>query len=506
VLYFILTFVAEWVISKRSIASAFTRERSVKSPPVILDDDVEEEMSLVERTPASDYSIKVDKLRKVFLLDGGKAKVAVDKSSFGVKNGDCFALLGVNGAGKTTTFKMLSGEIIPTEGEAIIKGHDISKQLGEARKYIGYCPQFDALLDNLTAKEHLFLYAAIKGIPTEKRADVVEKMLVEMDLKKYENIRAGTYSGGNKRKLSVAMAIIGNPPIVFLDEPSTGMDPEARRFMWEVIRRISQLRKQSSIILTTHMMDEAENLSTRLAIMVDGNFKCMGSTQHIKSKYGGGYELEVKLNPPPKDALIKVITDLGFQPGQLINRGQVTEIFKKLNAEFIGEQINEKGSGSELHIELQRKNVILVDHIVTYFLIENLGNMLFGFLSTHFGQVGVIEHFHSFYRFKILSQVSIGKIFGTLEDNKDKLQIVHYSVKQTTIEQIFNMFAQNQIKVEEYKKIKSPTPVVNNEVKVDMGGSPNVSKDAVDPLLDDDSSLLKNRSVPALNIETNKKR
>lgn len=107
-----------------------------------------------------------------------------------------------------------------------------------------------------------------------------------MNLKKYENICAGTYSGGNKRKLSVAIAMLGNPPIVFLDEPSTGMDPEARRFMWDVINRISTTRKRSSIILTTHSMEEAEALSTRISIMVNGTLKCLGSVQHIKNKFG----------------------------------------------------------------------------------------------------------------------------------------------------------------------------------------------------------------------------
>jgi ATP-binding cassette, subfamily A (ABC1), member 3 len=115
-----------------------------------------------------------------------------------------------------------------------------------------------------------------------------------MDLRKYENIVAGTYSGGNKRKLSVAIALMGNPPIVFLDEPSTGMDPQARRFMWDVISSISALRKHSSVILTTHSMEEAEALATRIAIMVNGEFKCLGTVQHIKNKFGKGYEIELK--------------------------------------------------------------------------------------------------------------------------------------------------------------------------------------------------------------------
>ena len=122
-----------------------------------------------------------------------------------------------------------------------------------------------------------------------------------MDLKKFENIPAGTYSGGNKRKLSVAIAMVGNPPIVFLDEPSTGMDPGARRFMWNVISSIATERKQSSILLTTHSMEEAEALSTKIAIQVEGSLKCIGSVQHLKSKFGKGYEVEIKSNLPEHD-------------------------------------------------------------------------------------------------------------------------------------------------------------------------------------------------------------
>jgi len=122
-------------------------------------------MSDVAASDNKTYSIKVDKLRKVYALGKGKHKVAVDRLSFGVKNGECFALLGVNGAGKTTTFKMLSGDVIQTSGDAYINGFEIPSKLNEARHEIGYCPQFDSLLENLTAKEHLHLYAAIKGIP-----------------------------------------------------------------------------------------------------------------------------------------------------------------------------------------------------------------------------------------------------------------------------------------------------------------------------------------------------
>lgn len=141
------------------------RESQIKYSRAQLDNDVENEMKEIEKSDNNTYAIKVDKLRKVYSLGRNNNKVAVDCLSFGVKNGECFALLGVNGAGKTTTFKILSGDYVQTSGKAYINGFEIPSQMKQARHNIGYCPQFDALLENLTAKEHLFLYATIKGIP-----------------------------------------------------------------------------------------------------------------------------------------------------------------------------------------------------------------------------------------------------------------------------------------------------------------------------------------------------
>lgn len=118
-----------------------------------------------------------------------------------------------------------------------------------------------------------------------------------MNLTEYKKVAAGTLSGGNKRKLNVAIAMIGNPPVIMLDEPSAGMDPHARRFMWKVISRISTQRKNSAVILTTHSMEEAEALSTNMGIMVGGEFKCFGSKQHIKNKFGTGYQLQISILP-----------------------------------------------------------------------------------------------------------------------------------------------------------------------------------------------------------------
>jgi ATP-binding cassette, subfamily A (ABC1), member 3 len=196
----------------------------------------------------------------------------------------------------------------------------VQKEFEEARKLIGYCPQHDAIFPMLTVKETIKFYALVKGIRTHKIKKVVRRAIKDLNLKDHKHKLAGTLSGGNKRKLSVAMALIGNPPIVLLDEPSAGMDPEARRFMWQVVEKISQREKSSAVILTTHSMEEAEALSTKLGIMVRGGiFRCMGSSQHIKNKFGVGYEVEIKVKKAQYAELQEMAHQLGFeaQSGEL---------------------------------------------------------------------------------------------------------------------------------------------------------------------------------------------
>merc|ERR1719166_32504 len=178
-----------------------------------------------------------------------------------------------------------------TYGEAYINGISIDNQTA-IRRFVGYCPQFDALFPLLTAREHLNFCGRIKGLYGDELKSQIDKLLTALSLTKYENRRAGTYSGGNKRKLSVAVAMIGNPPVIFLDEPSTGMDPVSRRHMWEFI---STTMAGRCVILTTHSMEECEALCNRVGIMVNGQLKCVGTAQHLKSRYGKGYQLDITM-------------------------------------------------------------------------------------------------------------------------------------------------------------------------------------------------------------------
>ncbi|KAH9621199.1 hypothetical protein KSS87_008655 [Heliosperma pusillum] len=257
------------------------------------DVDVAAERNRVLSGAADRAILYLRNLRKVYPGREQIPKVAVQSLTFAVHEGECFGFLGTNGAGKTTTLSMISGEQYPSEGTAFIFGKDILSDTRAARRHIGYCPQFDALLENLTVKEHLELYARIKRVPNNIIEEVVMEKIVAFDLLRHANKPSFSLSGGNKRKLSVAIAMIGDPPILILDEPSTGMDPLAKRFMWDVISRLSTRRGRTAVILTTHSMNEAQALCTRMGIMVGGRLRCIGSPQHLKTRFGNHLELEV---------------------------------------------------------------------------------------------------------------------------------------------------------------------------------------------------------------------
>ncbi|CAF1682200.1 unnamed protein product, partial [Adineta ricciae] len=206
---------------------------------------------------------------------------AVDQISIGVKHGECFGLLGVNGAGKTTTFKMITGDETVDSGSIILDGINLKENMRRAQRCMGYCPQFDALIDLLTGEETLYMFARLRGVQEHLIYLIVEALIDLMNLRKHAKKPVYAYSGGNKRKLSAAVALIGDPSIIFLDEPTTGMDPKARRHFWNAIAQCRDHGKP--IVLTSHSMEECEALCTRLAIMVNGKFKCLGSIQHLKS-------------------------------------------------------------------------------------------------------------------------------------------------------------------------------------------------------------------------------
>ena len=235
--------------------------------------------------------------------------VAVDHLTFGVHKEECFGLLGINGAGKTTSFRMLTGDLTITNGNAFIGDAILCQNIKSFQQQVGYCPQFDALLDCLTGREMLYLFARLRGMRERNISKNVKQLIEMVDLQEHADKTTQTYSGGNKRKLSLAIAMIGHPAVIFLDEPTTGVDPAARRKIWSTLVYYQE-KFQSSIILTSHSMEECEALCSRIGIMVNGKFKCLGSTQHLRTKYGQGYTVIIKIKREMTDANPNYIKDI----------------------------------------------------------------------------------------------------------------------------------------------------------------------------------------------------
>ncbi|KAK9805638.1 hypothetical protein WJX72_009637 [[Myrmecia] bisecta] len=251
--------------------------------------DVREERLRVEELGASPegQSIIVQDLRKVYPgQDGNPDKLAVKGLSMAVARGECFGLLGPNGAGKSTSISMLVGLLEPTSGTARIEGCDIRSDMPAIYNMMGVCPQHDLLWEQLTAREHLHFYGRLKNVKGPQLAAAVDASLRSVNLFNggVGDKQVRQYSGGMKRRLSVAISLIGAPLVVYLDEPSTGLDPASRRNLWDVVKNA---KKERGIILTTHSMEEAEVLCDRLGIFVDGQLVCVGNPRELTARYGG---------------------------------------------------------------------------------------------------------------------------------------------------------------------------------------------------------------------------
>ncbi len=208
---------------------------------------------------------------------------AVEDLNLTVRQGELFALLGVNGAGKTTTIKMLSCLTQPSGGEAWLLGHSIVHAPNEVKRLIGVSPQETAVAPNLTVEENLRLICGIYGFGKERQRQKTEEMCARFGLSAVAKKPAGKLSGGWQRRLSLALALIGEPQILFLDEPTLGLDVLARSDLWELIR---ELKGRITVILTTHYMEEAEQLSDRIGIMRDGKLLALGTAEELKAKTG----------------------------------------------------------------------------------------------------------------------------------------------------------------------------------------------------------------------------
>ena len=222
-------------------------------------------------------------IKTMELVKQYKDIIAVDRLHFDIKQGELFSLLGVNGAGKTTTIKMLTCLTKPTHGDAFVGGFSITKEPEKVKRLIGVSPQETAVAPNLSVKENLELICGIHGFSKEKTKERVEELSAQFNLDEVLNRKAGKLSGGWQRRVSIAMALISEPRILFLDEPTLGLDVIARHDLWDVIRL---LKGKITIILTTHYMEEAEALSDRIGIMKNGRLLAVGTVEELNGLAG----------------------------------------------------------------------------------------------------------------------------------------------------------------------------------------------------------------------------
>ncbi|OCT63756.1 hypothetical protein XELAEV_18044852mg [Xenopus laevis] len=340
------------------------------------DEDVSAERERVDSGQAATDLLQLQGLTKVY-HHVGKSMVAVNNMTLSIPAGECFGLLGVNGAGKTTTFKMLTGDVAPSKGNIQVRNNfgNLENILGYNTDWsaFGYCPQEDALDELLTGEEHLYFYARLHGIPEKKLKAVSLNLLQKLQLVQYKDRITAGYSCGTRRKLSTALALIGRPSILLLDEPSSGMDPKTKRHLWKIISE--EVKEKCAVVLTSHSMEECEALCTRLAIMVKGKFQCIGSLQHIKSRFGSGFTVKMHL----KDSSVSVEA--------------------------------------------------LTSFMCRYFPNTYLKDQHFTMVEYHVP----------------VTAGGVAGIFDLLEANKSDLDIIHFSVSQTTLDEVFINFAQSEV-------------------------------------------------------------
>ena len=222
-------------------------------------------------------------IKTIELIKRYRNLTAVDKLNLEIRRGELFSLLGVNGAGKTTTIKMLSCLTKPSDGDAIVGGYSITKEPEQVKRLIGVSPQETAVATNLSVEENLEMICGIHGFSKEKTRTKIKELSGQFELEAVLRKKVGKLSGGFKRRVSIAMALIGEPEILFLDEPTLGLDVIARHDLWDVIR---SLKGKITIILTTHYMEEAENLSDRIGIMKEGRLLSVGTVEELNVAAG----------------------------------------------------------------------------------------------------------------------------------------------------------------------------------------------------------------------------
>jgi len=304
-------------------------------------------------------------------------------------------------------------------------------------------------------EEHLYLYGRMKGLEDEKLKNAVNDKIRDMQLEQYRDRQVGYLSGGNMRKTSVAMAVIGEPPVIFLDEPSSGMDPFARRFMWGAIQDIAEERQQSVVVLTTHSMEEAEALCGKIAIQVAGQLRVYGTAQEIKAVYGKGYDINLKFKPHIFAEIRSICEDFHVKPEDMLDRQTVLDWFSDdpqkqedlQKAAFFKAPIEElsKSLTSLDDFSAEPKKVSANVFAAWHVDYKHLQGALV-WLRKDFGEVDITEmHLPTAQlRAKDMNESQLPALFSGFQEKKGEFSLCQYACEQASLESIFNTFAMQQ--------------------------------------------------------------
>jgi len=362
-------------------------------------------------------SASTDGLRVVNLTKSFGSNTAVDNVTFGVPHGEVFALLGPNGAGKSTTISVIRGDIKPDArggGDVLVEDASVTRRLAAARRSLGVCPQFDAV-DQMTVSEHLRFYARVRGITDVDRQ--VDAVLRAVGLVAFRDRQAHALSGGNKRKLSLGIALMGNPSVILLDEPSSGLDAAAKRIMW---RTLADTVPGRSILLTTHSMEEADALASRAGILAK-RMLAMGSIDQLRGRFGDKLYVHLVCRGAPRT------TD-----------ADVERVRAWVKSTFPGADVEDKTYHGQMRFSIPAKSISALSSP------KNNNTTT----TTTTPEEDRITRGNS-----NNSNSAVGKLVVTLEENRKALGIEHYSVSPTTLDQVFlEVVGRHNVREEGYEQ------------------------------------------------------
>ncbi|KAK4231754.1 transcriptional repressor NF-X1 [Podospora fimiseda] len=403
-------------ITSRVSRGGKTASSVISTPPSTAPTQVEEKSALaVKTTPSSNTPLlEISHLHKAF-----NSIPAVSDVSLSLHKSEIVALLGPNGAGKTTIVNLIRGELRPDSGEILLHGANISSQANadDISSAIGVCPQFDAL-DLMTAKQHLEFYAAVKGIPKAERAANIETLMDRVGLTPHAKKQASALSGGNKRKLSLAIALMGNPSVLVLDEPSSSMDAAAKRKMWKILEDVSPGR---SLLLTTHSMEEADALATKVAILGGGKLLALGTTGSLRKDFSDAVCVQLVLRSAPHSSETEA-EKVETWVKETFSRGDGGVVFE---GRSVGGQIRFMVGSNWTEKEKERQQAESLDRE------ENDAS------SVNTARNGN----------------GVGMLIELLEKNREELGLQDYSIGAPTLERVFLSVVKDNYAEEEDRKL-----------------------------------------------------